>query len=521
LHLKTIIDTNFTSQELSWIICAIAFGAFSIILFLRDKYTWSILSLFISGLILRFVMAGLDPFLWTWDEQYHALVAKNMMTAPFKPMLVVRPYLDYDFTNWQANHIWLHKQPFFLWQIALFFKLFGVNEFVLRWPTAIMMSLMILLIYRIGKLLSNPSIAWDGAFLYTFSFLFLELTSGCICTDHNDAAFLFYITMSIWAWVEYTSSGRKYWLVLIGLFSGIAVLTKWVVGLLVYSGWWMSIIVNRPKTEWLKEFSRSGIALATTLLIAVPWQLFILHAYPVESRYELLFNGRHFFENMEDHGGPFTYYLYLISEQYGGILATLTILPGLWLLFKATRKKVYVTGMITFVLCVYLFFSFAATKMALFCVVVSPVIFLGLGGMIDFSTQRIKAMLPSWASTILIVAILGYLAWETMRINRIDELHSNKNIFWRELRKDAIINRTVARMLPSSDWLVFNTGGNNAIMFMFYNQAGAYGCYPNYDQYRMLKSQGVKMATVADQYIPDYLRNDPQIRKIYVKPTAY
>ncbi len=112
MDIHRIIQSQFSTLQLCWIFCAFGFAIFSIVLFLKDRQGMSILFLFIAGLILRLVVAGLDPFLWTWDEQYHALVARNMMTHPFKPMLVSNPLLEYDFRNWQANHVWVHKQPF-------------------------------------------------------------------------------------------------------------------------------------------------------------------------------------------------------------------------------------------------------------------------------------------------------------------------------------------------------------------------------------------------------------------------
>lgn len=48
---------------------------------------------------LRCYMATLDPFLHTWDEQFHALVARNMMDNPFVPTLRKGQLLPYDY--WQ------------------------------------------------------------------------------------------------------------------------------------------------------------------------------------------------------------------------------------------------------------------------------------------------------------------------------------------------------------------------------------------------------------------------------------
>src|SRR4051812_1318969 len=89
----------------------------------------------VLGLALRCYMAGLDPFLHEWDECFHALVARNMMDHPLVPMLRKGQLLPYDYQQWVGNTVWLHKQPLFLWQMALSMKLFGVSEFALRLPS--------------------------------------------------------------------------------------------------------------------------------------------------------------------------------------------------------------------------------------------------------------------------------------------------------------------------------------------------------------------------------------------------
>lgn len=65
------------------------------------------------------------------DECCHALVAKNLLKHPFKPMLIEVPYLPYNPAIWTENHIWLHKPILPLWQIALSYWLLGVNTLLI------------------------------------------------------------------------------------------------------------------------------------------------------------------------------------------------------------------------------------------------------------------------------------------------------------------------------------------------------------------------------------------------------
>ena len=87
-------------------------------------------------------------------------------------MLIAEPHIKYSYKIWLGNHIWLHKQPWFLWQIALFFKLFGVNVFVLRLPSMLMFSGLLLLIYRIGSIVNSKSTGFYAALLFAGSHFF-------------------------------------------------------------------------------------------------------------------------------------------------------------------------------------------------------------------------------------------------------------------------------------------------------------------------------------------------------------
>lgn len=184
----------------------------------------------------------LDPYLNLWDERFHALVAKNMLSHPFKPTLYEDPVVAMDYNDWSTSIVWLHKQPFFLWLITLSFKCFGVNEIALRLPSVIFSSFMVVFAYRSGKLLINSKVGYYTALLFATSFYLIELISGKQNVDHNDVISLCCVSGSIWAWIEYYYSKQKAWLIIIGLFSGCAVLCKWLIGLLVFLGWGIELI---------------------------------------------------------------------------------------------------------------------------------------------------------------------------------------------------------------------------------------------------------------------------------------
>ena len=516
--MTNLIQTQFSNLQVFWISLALISGLASIILYLNKQEKLSLFLLIFAGVVLRMIVAGLDPFLNAWDEQFHALVAKNMIHNPFKPMLVVNPVLDYDYRSWTSNHIWLHKQPWFLWQIALFFRVFGVNEFVLRLPTTIMFSLLIPIIYRTGKLMTNTGIAWCGAFIYTYSGFFVNFVSGETYTDHNDSAFIFYIALSFWAWAEYNSSGKRKWIYLIGIFAGIAILNKWLAGLLVYSGWFAGIFAMTDKKERIRELKNIASALIFTVIVALPWQIYIMLAFPKENLYVFLFNNsRHFLEALDGHSDNRWYYFYLLPVEYGGLLVFFFILPGLWYFLKAMPGKPVKIAVATWLAITYIFFSIAQTKMQMFCTIVSPFIFLGLGAILEKGILKFREYLPARKYLLILVLLLGYLAYDNLTINNIDNIHSGKRDYWRTRIVNTVINKYVAGIIPSNDYVIFNSGGFNAISLIFYSDNTAYGCYPDRQQYLALKAKGIRMAVFVDERMPDFLKVDLNVYKIYLK----
>ena len=143
----------------------------------REKYDYALILLMVCGVILRFYTAS-DLYLHTWDESFHALVAKNLIRHPLLPTLYENPVIPYDVHNWTANHIWLHKPPFPLWMMAYSMKIFGVNEFALRLPSVLLSTTGIFLTFSIAGQLLNKWTGFFAAFLFSINGLIIELLIG-------------------------------------------------------------------------------------------------------------------------------------------------------------------------------------------------------------------------------------------------------------------------------------------------------------------------------------------------------
>ncbi|MDF2436582.1 MAG: glycosyl transferase family 39 [Bacteroidota bacterium] len=512
------------SFEPNTALCLLAgflFLVFSIISFnILKKERVALLCLFTGALLLYSFSALLDPFLNNWDEQFHALVAKHLIEQPLAPALYKRHVISYGH-SWIHSHIWLHKQPLFMWQIALSLKLFGLNEFAVRIPSVLMLSITPLFIYGIGKHTCNSRIGFYAALLFTSSYFVHELCSGRQTCDHNDTTFIFYITASVWAWVNFEVSGKKYWLLLIGVFAGAAVLVKWLVGLIVYFGWSLTILTDKRKRTNYQTYSFLLISLGLSLLVFIPWQIYTSLTFPSESRIEHELNVQHFFKVVEDHGGNSFYHYKMLEKQYGyGDLVPIIIIISLFFFYKSIKEPKYKIAFFSMITFVYTFFTLAATKMESFCFIVSPLIFLSLASLIDIVTMYISERLPKkvFLVKIIMTLMLIIICWGNFNLYELASKHSLMVTPDDNDKREKKINDTrfikhLTSKLPKG-YIIFNCEPERNIRIMFYSDFIAYDTQLQYDDYIRLKRQNYKLATFDLGDLPPFLVNDPAVLKI-------
>jgi len=516
-----LIATSFSQIQLTILLLATIGFLCSLYFHIREKERLAIGFLVFTAFLVFSFAALLDPFLNLWDERLHALVAKNLMNHPFMPTLYDDPVVSMAYDHWDKYHIWIHKQPLFLWQIALSFKLFGISEFSLRIPDIILGMILVFIGYRSGKLLVNKNVGYLTGVL-TISTLYLtELVSGRQDTDHNDFSFLVYVSLSIWSLIEYHFTKKRYWIFLIGAFSGMAILCKWVVGFLVYLGWF--VLKLQQKKFRPSQYYDFMVALGITLLIALPWQVFTFIRYPEEAMQAFTMNTSHFLSAVDGHRGTLLYHFGKAGTIYGLVMSFL-IIPALYFFYRNSRDKRVAVSLLVMVIAVYLFFSITATKMSSFTVVVSMVIFIALATLIDqviqvtnryIKNQGCRSLL--FAGLVILIVLLRF------DIGLLQERHTTRNA-GNHYTRMLMHNRDVFKSLDLPDNAVlFNVKGRHYLEAMFYTGLPAYNFIPTKDQYQDLKSKGRRIAIFqpADLPLPDYLSTDPATIILNKEITGY
>ncbi len=495
--------------------CGLLLLIVSIVFHVLEKEKPAFFFLVLSSFFLFLFGAFLFDFLNIWDERFHALVGKNLMYHPLKPTLYDDPVVLMQYTWWDKAHIWLHKQPFSLWQIALSYKILGVNVYALRLPSVILSTLLVCIAYRCGKIVGNKNIGYYTGLLFLSSPYLILLVSGYAQLDHNDVSFLAYISFSIWAWLEYRRSNNKWWLLLIGVFSGFAILTKWLVGLLIYLIWGIeSIYKNKFQ---LKKYGDVLLALIITVVIALPWQLFVLYAYPEDAKAEHQYNFDHLFIPLEGHGGGLDYHFNQIKLLFGRFVPILIIPALVVFYFKIPDKKLYGALLLSSIL-VFLFFTFTATKMPSFTLVIALPVFISLAFLINYLLGLFNKLgIPRVLKKCLIAVFL--LALAIWRID-IPTLQKKHGFFGKQDECSQLLaknTRIFQKLQLPSNAILFNLKGRHNIEAMFFTGLPAYNFIPTEEQYLDLKNKNRLVAIFKgpNDSIPAFLLKDPQLILIH------
>jgi 4-amino-4-deoxy-L-arabinose transferase len=347
-------------------------------------------------------LIGLADFLFWWDERFHALVAKNLLADPSITRLYpkdLEAILGPD-KDWYKDPIWLHKPPLFSYLQALSMQLFGSSIIAMRFPSVMALLAIYFSLWQILKLKDWPTIeASLLAFGVVINPFLLKLMMGWQGMDHNDLAFIAFISLSLWALIRYQHKPSTIGLLLISLFVAMAVLSKWLPGLLAFLFW--GLVLSFQKEIKLKPIITAALL---SLLLIIPWYIYTYQLYPDRWLEAMLFNSRHFTEVIENHSGPWYFH---VEQWFRHFFLLIAFSIGLWLLGlkKSNGPKPHARAAWLSLAFVLLFYSIAATKLPAFS-------FIGLGLLvIAISPYRPQGKIARWLSSLFVLLAVAQMAW--------------------------------------------------------------------------------------------------------------
>lgn len=411
------------------------------------------------GAFLRYWLCK-DDFLHPWDERYHALVAKNLIANPFKPLLYKIHFFDINNLDWRHSSVWLHKQPFTLWVISASLYLFGTDEFFVRLPSLILSVASIYLVYKISERLFNQQVGLLASFFFSINGFIIEITSGRIATDHVDIFFMFFILLGVYVVVYNYQIYSIKSSIIIGFIIGVAVLCKWLPAYIILL---LFIVLNLKSISFKILILHACVIVFVSVLVFIPWQIFIFHNYFNYANAESLNNWHHFTEVLDGQSGNIFYYLDKIRMNYHDLI----YIPIVYIIYKCVKEfNIKYVFLLVWIFVPIVIFSLASTKMQGYILFVSPALFIVL----SFFIIDLKSLIIKKVYYYLMVAVFLLVPL----ISTIDR------VFVKNYDQDAeniYKLKTALKKIPDDFFILLNC--NNYIEAMYYSNCSAYPFIPS------------------------------------------
>ena len=480
----------------------VAFGA-AYYCYKKDNFRFALVWIIAAGFLWRLDCA-LDPQLHQWDERFHALVAKNVMEDPFAPKLYSRVPLDYDYQHWGNNHIWLHKQPLPFWVMGGSMKIFGLSPLALRLPALVMSTLLIWFTFLIGSKLFDQRIGLLAAFFHAINGMVIEIGSGRVATDHVDIFFFFFIELAILLAVLYREKPLIRYLLLVGVFTGMALLCKWLPGLIVIP---VFIILNFNRENGILPLMKAVLIITVAMVVVVlPWQVYAARNFPLEYWWENGYNLKHLTHSVETHGKPWWYHLANMGRIWNEMIYV--ALP--WFLWKTLKKGWNAANytLLAWIVIPYLVFSLAATKMQGYVLFTGPAFFLILAWFIFELQYLAKQDRNFWVKWFyhggMAVILLLAFRFGLERVKPFQEQEEGYKL------QSALMK--LEDQVDKESSIIFNTP--RYIECMFFTRHLAYEKIPSKEEVNRLLFSGEKVFVIDDNHLPEYLRHNAKVVKI-------
>ena len=359
---RNVQAINVHSKKESWFsahtdtLCILAILAFSTIFFLN---------------------LGSGP-LWAADEQTYSQWAYHMV----KSGDYVTPYA------FGGLAVWIGKPPLYMWLMSLFYQVFGVTNFVTRLWSPIFGALTLVSVFFLGKKLYNAYVGFVSALvLGTFTTFYLFARHAM-----TDVTFVFFIVASFYFFVlsEKTEKINRY-VVLSGLFFGLALLTKQVEALLIPLIVFSYLVVTRRSIRFLFT-RRFTVFWAIGLLVLSSWLIYMFLSFGSDFwQWFVVYCGfMRTVSPLEGHvGGYLFYFSYLASNER--LWAILLLFAAGLCAFNVVVKRLKADALIlAWMLIVLVVFTFAQTKLSWYILPALPAFAIAISSLLYQMSKKIR-----------------------------------------------------------------------------------------------------------------------------------
>ena len=190
-----------------------------------------------------------------WDEAIYAQVSKEIVQGEGWLTL-----------HWKYTP-WFEKPPLLMWITALFYRLFGVNEFCARVPSALSGIALIGVTYLIGKLAYGKRVGFLAAVVLLTCYHFLSFSRF----GTMDVMLTLFTCLALYAYLRLQDEDQKWWYV-VWISCALALMVKGAGGVIAPAAIMLALIFDKRFNAALQSrHFWQGCLLA--LLIIAPWHI--------------------------------------------------------------------------------------------------------------------------------------------------------------------------------------------------------------------------------------------------------
>ena len=361
-----------------------------------------------GALTLLLLLPGITRSFWDRDEAQYAAIARDMEEAGhfFNPELFGRPYAE--------------KPPLAIALTAVSFRWLGETELAGRLPHVLLFSGASVLLFLIGRRISDPRRAFFAAMMLPTSLLGL-LCGRLVLTD---SALLFFALAAVFFLLDVLGGRRSLRAAcLAGAALGLGVLTKGPVAALSPGLFAIGHCLGSRRVDRAAR-RRLFLSAAVAVGISAPWfllQSFATHGEAFRS-FWLRENVERFLHPLERHSGPVVYYLPVLLL---GFFPWSGLLAGVWNRRSLARDSVG-WGLWFWAGGVLVFFSISATKLPTYLLPLLPAVALLIARSSDSADPAV-----SRTSRWLTAGVgAGLLAASVAAVSRFEILSDAPAILW-------------------------------------------------------------------------------------------
>lgn len=307
------------------------------------------------------------------DETFYAQTAKEMTQNGewITPLIFGEPQFE--------------KPIFYYWLVMASYRVFGINEFAARLPSAIFGMIGIIGVYFLGRLLFSRTCGFFAGLTLATCVQYVVLARACVTDMVLGVFIMLCLLFFMLAW----QSGKRYQYILSAVMAALAVLTKGPVGLFIPGLTILIYVIFSRQWKKIKEVPVFW-CIALFLCVALPWYIAVtkVHGASFTDYFFGFQNVTRFLEPEHRIGSSSFFYIPVVLA---GFLPWTVFLPlAVWDMWKrksdseVTAHRLFL-GAWFFV--IFIFFSLSRTKLVTYILPLYPVMALVAGRFLERFTQ--------------------------------------------------------------------------------------------------------------------------------------